>query len=116
MDAKFCEGRFVFINAWQNITTDPVEKNHLAVCDATSLVALDENLASDLFMPRGFQLETVWSRWMQCFSPDSWTRTPCSLGMTFHTAFVDPIARPGAPERESIECRAFPFFHETIEM
>ena len=27
--------------------------------------------------------------------------------MTFHTAFVDPTARPDAPERQSIECRAF---------
>merc|ERR1712107_802747 len=27
--------------------------------------------------------------------------------MTFHTAFVDPPARPDAPERQSIECRAF---------
>ena len=30
--------------------------------------------------------------------------------MTFHTAFVDPTVRPDAPERESIECRAFLFF------
>ena len=30
--------------------------------------------------------------------------------MTFHTAFVDPTVRPDAPERQSIECRAFLFF------
>ena len=35
--------------------------------------------------------------------------------MTFHTDFVDPIARPDAPERESIECRAFLFFHDTVQ-
>ena len=31
VDAKFCKGRFVYINAWRNITTDPIENNHLAV-------------------------------------------------------------------------------------
>ena len=35
--------------------------------------------------------------------------------MTFHTAFVDPIARPDAPEREIIECRAFLFFHNMVQ-
>ena len=30
--------------------------------------------------------------------------------MSFHTAFVDPIVIPDAPERQSIECRAFLFF------
>ena len=30
--------------------------------------------------------------------------------MSFHTAFVDPTVRPDAPERHSIECRAFLFF------
>ena len=39
--------RFVHINA----TTDPIENNHLAVCDETSLVSPDDYLASDLFMP-----------------------------------------------------------------
>ena len=51
MDAKFCKGCFVYINAWRNITTDPIENNHLAVCDETSLVSPDDYLASDLFMP-----------------------------------------------------------------
>ena len=51
VDAKFCKGRFVYINAWRNITTDPIENNHLAVCDETSLVSPDDYLASDLFMP-----------------------------------------------------------------
>ena len=51
VDAKFCKGRFVYINAWRNITTDPIENNHLAVYDETYLVSLDDNLASDLFMP-----------------------------------------------------------------
>ena len=51
VDAKFCKGRFAYINAWRNITTDPIENNRLAVYDETSLVLPDDNLASDLFMP-----------------------------------------------------------------
>ena len=51
VDAKFCKRRLVYINAWRNITTDPIENNHLAVYDETSLVTLDDYLASDLFLP-----------------------------------------------------------------
>ena len=50
-DAKFCKGHFTYINAWRNITTDPIENNHSAVCDETYLVSPDDNLASDLFLP-----------------------------------------------------------------
>ena len=42
VDAKFCKERFVYINAWRNITTDPIENNYLAVHDETSLVSPDE--------------------------------------------------------------------------
>ena len=62
VDAKFWKGRFVCINAWRNITTDPIENNHLAVCDETSLVSPDDNLASDLFMSG----DAVWSERPQC--------------------------------------------------
>ena len=51
VDAKLCKGRFVYINAWRNITTDPIENKHLAVYDETSLVTPDDYLASDLFLP-----------------------------------------------------------------
>ena len=37
----FNYGRFVYITAWRNITTDPIENNQLAVCDETYLVAAD---------------------------------------------------------------------------
>ena len=45
------KGASCHINAWRNITTDPIENNHLAVCDETSLVSPDDYLASDLFVP-----------------------------------------------------------------
>ena len=42
VDTKFCKGRFLYINAWRNITTDTIENNHLAVYDETSLVSPDD--------------------------------------------------------------------------
>jgi hypothetical protein len=126
VDAKFCKGRFVYINAWRNITPDPIENNHLAVCDETSVVAPDDYVGSDLFMPGARLMQYGLSdhnaakhRWyyfpkMQMEEVllfkqfDSDTTLPGR--MTFHTAFVDPTARPDAPERQSIECRAFLFF------
>ena len=44
MGAKFCKGRFVYINAWRNITTDPTRLPRLGLVHA-----------------RWFQVETVWS-------------------------------------------------------
>ena len=54
VDAKFSKGRrFVYIDAWRNITTDPIENNHLAVCHETSLLTPDDYLAMDVFTPKG---------------------------------------------------------------
>ena len=53
------KGRFVYINAWRNITTDPIENNHLPVYDETSLVSPDDYLASDLFLPGASQCSIV---------------------------------------------------------
>ena len=65
VDAKFCKGRFVYINAWRNITTDTIEKNHLAVYDETSLLSPDDYFASDLFVPgsRSMQYGLAKRRW-----------------------------------------------------
>ena len=109
-----------------NITADPLGNNHLAVCNVTSLVAPDVYLASDLFIPgarlvqHGLSVHTGANhRRFYCskiqvgevllfkqFGSD----TALSGCLTFHTAFVVPAARPDAPERQSIECRALQFF------
>ena len=125
-DAKFCKGHFTYINAWRNITTDPIEINHSAACDETYLVSPDDNLASDLFLPGARPMQYGLSdqnaakhRWyyfpkiqmdvVLLFKQfDSDTAIPG--GITCHTTFVDPTVRPDALERQSIECRAFPYF------
>lgn len=127
VDKKYCKGRFLYLNAWRNITEAPIENNALAVCDETSLVKPDDYLGADLYLPGGSRLmqyrlnarNAAQHRWyyysrmkkeeVLLFKQwDSDTTVPSR--MSFHTAFSDPDARPDAPERESIECRGIAFF------
>ena len=48
---KYKSGRFLYLNAWRNISDTPIGNNHLAVCDQTSLVAPDDYIPVDLFLP-----------------------------------------------------------------
>ena len=123
VDAKFCNGRFVYINARRNTTTDPIDNNHLAVYDETSLVSPDDYLASDLFLPGTRSMQYGLSdhnvakrRWyyfpkiqmdvvLQFKQFDSDIELPGR--MTCHTTFVDPTVIPYALERQSIECSVF---------
>ena len=127
-DAKFCKGHFMYINAWRNITRDPIENNFLAVCDESSLVSSNDYFVSDLFIP-GARLtqyglsdhNAAKHRWyyfpkMQMdevlLFKQFETDTSLPGRMTFHTHFVDPIVRPDVLKRQSIECSAFLFFPE----
>ena len=126
VDAKFCKRRFVYINAWRNTTTNPIENNYLAVRNEIALVSSDDYLASDLFMPGARSMQYGLSdhnaakcRWyyfpkMQMdevlFFKQFDSDTVLPGRMTFHTAFVDPTVRPDALERQCIECSASLFF------
>lgn len=52
-NANYTQGRFIYINAWRNISETPILDNHLAVLDETSVVAPDDYIASDLHMQHG---------------------------------------------------------------
>ena len=43
------KGRFVVLNAWRNISNIPIEKDHLAVLDETSVVKPDDYITWDFF-------------------------------------------------------------------
>ena len=85
VDATFCKRRLVYINAWRNITTNPIENNYLAVCNETALVSgpgarlmqcglSDHNAAKHIAGTTSTRC-----RWMKnCYS-NSLTRTPRSL-------------------------------------
>lgn len=126
LDKKYCKGRFLHVNAWRNIADAPIEDDALAVCDESSLVKPDDYIASDLYAPgyktvqyRLSDRNASQHRWFY-FSKmkkdevllfKQWDSDRTLAGrISFHTAFKDPGARPGAPDRQSIEVRAFAFF------
>ena len=55
-------GRFLYLNAWRNISDTPIGNNHLAVCDETSLVAPDDYIPTDLLFQVLFKF--FFHRWI----------------------------------------------------
>lgn len=125
------EGRFLFINAWRNIAETPIEDNHLALCDETSLVKPDDYIPYDYFedgydgthyflssrnvqhhrwyyFPRMVKDEVILFK--------QYDSDPLRKGrMCFHSAFSDPTAPPeGTNPRESIEVRCVAFFPDHV--
>lgn len=119
-------GRFMYINAWRNISDEPIQDNHLAVLDESTLVKPDDYIPVSLhgvgydvlqynlscrnaqqhkwyYFPKMAKDEVlVFKQW------DSDPKLPGRV--CFHTAFKDPTALPTASPRQSIETRAFVFF------
>eukprot|EP00927_Polykrikos_kofoidii_P074610 TRINITY_DN7062_c0_g1_i3.p1 TRINITY_DN7062_c0_g1~~TRINITY_DN7062_c0_g1_i3.p1 ORF type:complete len:387 (-),score=36.58 TRINITY_DN7062_c0_g1_i3:200-1360(-) len=119
-------GRFLYINAWRNISEDPIQNDHLAVCDETSLVKPDDYVTRDLIGP-GYALQqycldsrnSEQHRWYyfpkmqkdEVLLFKQWdSDTTLSGRVCFHTSFSDPNAPQGLPSRQSIETRAIAFF------
>jgi hypothetical protein len=110
--------RYAIINLWRPIG-NPVEKWPLALCDASTLASSDL-VASDLvYRDRVGETYSLThnsaQRWYYFprLSPHEAILIKCydsaeenATRFTAHTAFHDPTARFGAPERESIETRA----------
>jgi len=128
LDKKYHTGRFLYINAWRNISETPIGNNHLAVCDETSLVSPDDYITSDLFGP-GYNIQqyglldrnSAQHRWYyfsnmkkdEVLLFKQWdSDTSLSGRITFHTAITDPNAPKDTPVRESIEVRGICFFPE----
>ena len=51
LDEKYHKGRFMYVNAWRNISDTPIADNHLAMCDETSVVKPDDYIVSELIGP-----------------------------------------------------------------
>ena len=119
--------RYMIVNVWRNISTEPIESYPLGVCagstyDADDLVVLEvhyeDRIGENYFVkhndkhqwyyyPRMTPDEAlVMMQWDSRASVGTHDPTPFS----FHCAFKDPTTRPGAPDRESIECRVVAVF------
>ena len=126
---KFKSGRFLYINAWRNISEEPIGNNHLAVCDETTLVKPDDFITCDLFAGQYEHFQqyrlsdrnSAQHRWYY-FSKmkkdevllfKQWDSDRTLSGrLCFHTAFLDPNAPKDIPPRQSIEARAIAYFPE----
>jgi len=122
---KYHKGRFLYINAWRNISDTPIGNDHLAVCDETSLVKPDDYIVTDFF-DKAYSLQQYRllddnvdsHRWF--YFPNmkkdevilfkQWDSDPNLEGrLCFHTAFHDDNAPP-CPARQSVEARGIAFF------
>lgn len=119
-------GRFVYINAWRNISEAPIESDHLAVLDERSLVRPDDYVPTDLFavgydvLQYGLSARNAarhrWYHFPRMVKDEvllikQWDSDPTAAGrVCFHTAVVDPTAPDGTPCRQSIEVSA-PLIH-----
>ena len=52
LGSEYEKGRFLYINAWRSIDdVHPIQDNHLAVCDETSLIKPDDYILYDYYGP-----------------------------------------------------------------
>ncbi|MSP51187.1 MAG: methyltransferase [Alphaproteobacteria bacterium] len=116
------ERRMAIVQVWRPMRST-VEKNPIAICDASSVEPGDMIAAERRHPHRVGEVYHLASnpqhRW---FYFPSMQRDEAlvfktydsvldgSARFTAHTAFDDPTSPPGAPPRESIEVRAFAFF------
>jgi len=126
LDLDLSKGRYVYLNAWRNISSHPVSRDPLAVCDETSLCKPDDYIASDLFA-QGHTMQQYklnarnarkhrWYYFPRMTKDEillfkQWDSDPTPSGRCcFHTAFRDPTSPFDSPTRESIEVRALCYF------
>ena len=122
----YITGRFLYINAWRNISDEPIGNNHLAVCDETTIVKPDDYITSDLFVEnqhiqqyRLSDRNAAQHRWYyyskmkkdEVLLFKQWDSDRTLSGrVCFHSAFSDPSAPNDVPPRQSIEVRAIAYF------
>ena len=124
-DGKFRKKLFVYNDACQNISMDPIENNYLAVSDETYLESPDDHLDSGLIMPRvrlllhGLSDRNVLKHcW--CYFPkvqtddalffkqfDLYTALPGHVRL--HPASANLTVIPEPPVRQIMECHVLPF-------
>lgn len=126
--SMYTKGRFVIVNAWRNIGKQPIEQDHLAVCDETTLIKPDDYVTAYYYgsnrkgSGKQFRLASRnahrhrWYYFPNMTSDEvllfkQWDSDNTKSGRScFHSAFHDSTARADAPPRESIEVRAVAFF------
>ena len=118
------QGRFQIVNIWRPLV-DPVEDYPLALCDTRSIGREDlvdaERRAPNHTGEIQLAVHSPRQRWyyypemrpqevllFKTFDSLDGGSSPCSI----HSAIRLPEAAPGAKPRESVETRAFVFYHD----
>jgi hypothetical protein len=133
-------GRYIFLNLWRNITDEPVQDNHLAMCNARSIHPQDlitfeiryvdrigENYIARyssehqwVYFPRLTKDEAlllkVWDSegfYADLEDVQNHPEHQQTKPATFslHTAFKDTTANPNVPKRVSMEVRVVALFY-----
>jgi hypothetical protein len=115
-------GRFAIVQVWRAIN-QPIQKNPLAVADATSIAMEDLMVAERRYPHRVGQTYRLkyrtnhrWFYFPEMRRDEALvfkvydSEKDGRARFTPHTSFEDPNSPPSAPARQSIEARAFAFF------
>lgn len=122
---KILSRRYIFINVWRNTTENPVQRNPLTFCDATTVERSDiqnfelrypDRIGANYVLIRGNEQNHKWYYFpemtideaavFKTYDSDEGAKTR----MVFHTAFDHPETTEGTPPRHSIEMRTIACF------
>ena len=125
--AEYRKGRYAVINVWRSVSEKyPIQNDHLAMCDARTVIAPDDFVHCDVIYPDHVSETYRLDPGQNCFHEwyyfpnmvknevlifmqyDSNSRSKTRY--TFHTSMQNPNAAKDAPPRQSIECRCLAFF------
>lgn len=129
-------GKFAVINAWRNINEHfPIANDHLAMCDASSIVAPDDFIPLDLYLRNGQVSESYrldvgrahshrWYYYPKMVKDEvllftQYSSDPNSRArFTFHTSIKDPTAAATmtSPTSPTSTTSSSPIFRESIEL
>ena len=124
------KGRFAIVNAWRNISDQPITQNDLALCDARSLVAPDDFIDTE-FKTEAYGVNLQYRLNYQNAHRHRWYYYPLMTKdefllfkqydskrditgrYCFHSALNSPSENQNLPTRQSIEVRVLLFFAQT---
>lgn len=120
-DVEFEGCRCQLLNVWRSIDkTEPVQDNHLALCDAVSLSPEDYNFDDGRYLHPAGKHRHQWYYYPHIMNHElllfkQWDSASSTHTGCFHSSFTDPSAITGRSSRESIEVRVVAIYDSQQE-
>ena len=125
--AEYRKGRYAVINVWRSVSENhPIQNDHLAMCDARTIIAPDDFVNCDVIYPdhvsETYRLDPGHNCFHEWYYFPNMVKNEVLIFMqydsnsrsktryTFHTSMQNPNAPKDAAPRQSIECRCLAFF------